>query len=288
VSPVNRLQNGESSSTVTPVLLGTRRFQIWVCASSPDVLALDLDAAVLGDEAAIVLGAVSGVTRQADVLGDEERRAERDHVDIDGHAEHRGDGIAGRSAPPREAFGGERLEADPLIAAGAASSAAAVAALEAQGAAIREQPAALQAQSVVELLRHSRQRVAALVEHLDGGSGVVSLLGEVIVGVAEHAELATHGGVVARHGELLRGERVRLGADALDRRHWIRPRAARRRDGLERGELHALGNPRGTRGASRQRRQEHGAGFGEPPRRPRLYIEHSASSPITIGRSRSV
>src|SRR6185295_5202122 len=113
-----------------------------------DVLALDRDATVLRDEAAVVLGVALEVARQAQIFGDEERCAERDHIHVHGHAQERGDGLAGGAAAPRVALGLEGFEADLLLAARAAARAAAVALGEAERAAVGEQAAALHAQRV--------------------------------------------------------------------------------------------------------------------------------------------
>src|SRR5690606_8781629 len=60
---------------------------------------------------------------------------------------------------------------------------------KAHGAAARQPPAALHAERVMEGAGHPRERASPGVKQRDRGPAVVELMREVVVGVAEHAEL---------------------------------------------------------------------------------------------------
>jgi hypothetical protein len=81
------------------------------------VLAFDGEAAIFGDEAAVVLGGAGGVASDAVVFGDVERGAERDDGGVDRDGDERRDALAGGAASPRKLLLVEQVEADVLAGA---------------------------------------------------------------------------------------------------------------------------------------------------------------------------
>ena len=72
------------------------------------MLAFDGEAAVFGDEAAVVFGGARRVAGDAVVFGDVEGGAERDDGRVDRHREQGSDALAGGAATPRELLFVER------------------------------------------------------------------------------------------------------------------------------------------------------------------------------------
>src|SRR6185436_8081277 len=73
-----------------------------VAGEDVDVLAFDGEAAVFGDEAAVVFGGAGGVAGDAVVFGDVEWGAEGDDGGVDRDGDERCDALAGGAAAPRK------------------------------------------------------------------------------------------------------------------------------------------------------------------------------------------